>query len=91
MRSEVKTAIENSKYFFILGTENFFYGYEPEVIEQVAYAKSLKKPFRVLLKEGIKIPDNFFNGVTDYKVAECDLSNPERCALIAKDLCRDKK
>lgn len=89
MRDEVKKALENSKYFLVVGTPNFFNGSELEVVEQIAYAKLLKKPFRVLLKEGVKIPDNFFDGVMDYKVAECDLSNPERCALIVKELCRE--
>jgi hypothetical protein len=40
----------------------------PELWEQVALARQLGKPFRVILKHGTTIPEGFFTGVEDLKV-----------------------
>lgn len=91
MRQVVKEAVEDSNYFLIVGTKHYFDGSDPEVVEQVAYAKKLKKPFRVLLQPNTVIPDNFFDDVTDYEIIECDIRNEVESQNAIRKLCESIK
>lgn len=62
--------IRDSKYFLVLATPDYFD--HVMSIVQSEFAKSLKKPFRILLKKGTEIPEGFFDGVDDLKIAEYD-------------------
>ena len=71
---ETKKGIEESKYFSIIGTKNFFS--DTNKLNQVCYAKHLKKPFRILLAKDTLMPEGFLDGVEDYKIAEFDPDDP---------------
>lgn len=71
---ETKKAIEESQHFCILGTKNFFA--DTNKLNQVCYAKHLKKPFRIILANDALIPKGFLDGVEDYKIAEFDPDDP---------------
>ena len=70
MKDSIKKGIENSNIFAVFGTQNFF---DDIPKEQVAYAKKLNKPFRVLVHHGVVVPPEFKFGVEDYKELETDL------------------
>ena len=60
--------IKNSEFFLIIGTESYFQ--DAVCYCQAEYAKQIKKPFRILLKEGVDLPFDFLKGVKDYKIAK---------------------
>ena len=64
MDERTKAGIRSSKIFLVLGTQNYF---DDIPKQEVMLAKGLKKPFRVVLDVGVKVPDWFREGVEDYK------------------------
>ena len=77
--------IRNSKYFIVIGTENFFKNITN--LSQANYAKSLNKPFRIVLEKGVRIPESFLEGLNNYKVIEVhDFYNIEE---IVQRLCTE--
>ena len=77
MNETVREGILKSQVFFVFGTQNYMDDIDGELKEQIAYAKELKKPFRILLDKGVTIPDKLLEGVVDYKIVECDINNKE--------------
>lgn len=75
--------IRASKNFLILADEGYF---EDAVCAcQAQYAKDLKKPFLILLKRGVKIPDGFLDGIDNYQIEEWE-SVKDIFSLITKIL-----
>lgn len=70
MKESTKQGIKNSGVFMIFGTQNYF---DDVPMEEINYAKSLGKPFRVLVDKGIKVPENLKEGIKDYKEKIMDL------------------
>ena len=60
--------IKESHIFLVIGTRHAFE--DAICFAQAEYAKSLGKPFRILLKMGTEIPKDYLKGVTDYKIEE---------------------
>ena len=60
--------IKESHIFLVIGTPNAFE--DAICFVQAEYAKSLNKPFRILLKMGTEIPEDYLKGVTDCKIEE---------------------
>ena len=73
--------IRASKNFLILADENYFGN--AICASQAQYAKDLKKPFLILIKRGVKIPDGFLDGIDNYQIEEWE-SVKEILSLIAK-------
>jgi len=74
-----KKNIRNSKIFMVVGTKNYFNDYNEggDLKDQVDYAKSLGKPFRVFADFDVVIPEDFKTSVEDYAVKRCDITNPD--------------
>jgi len=68
---KTKMAIQNSSIFLVIGTNNYFEDYTNggRMRHMVEFAKSLGKPFRIILDDGVVIPKDFEEGVKDYKVS----------------------
>ena len=77
MDSRNMRGIENSRIFMVVGTQNYF---DDIPMEMVRYAKSLNKPFRVFVDQGVTVPEHFREGVDDYKEMVVDLKsfNPDK-------------
>ena len=73
--------IRASKNFLILADEGYFG--DAVCACQAQYAKDLKKPFLILIKRGVKIPDGFLDGIDNYQIEEWE-SVKEILSLIAK-------
>jgi len=56
--SDLIKRIRTSQVFFVLFDESYLKS--AEVYIQIELAKQMNKPFRVLVKKGIKIPDGVF-------------------------------
>lgn len=67
MKERTRKALEESHYYLALGTQAYFE--EAECLEQDKYARELKKPFRILLEEGVTLPEGYLEGIEDYKIA----------------------
>lgn len=50
MKNNIFNHIENSKYFILVGTEKYFRNVA--ALSQANYAKSINKPFRIILQKG---------------------------------------
>jgi hypothetical protein len=61
MKWDVK-ALEESEFFLLLGTENYFK--DPECFEMVRYAIELKKPVILFLKKGVTVPNGWLEGAS---------------------------
>ena len=72
-----KNNIERSGIFLVFGTRHYFKEYVDggRIRHIVNYAKSLDKPFRVLLDKGVTIPEGFEDNVKDYLIKDFDLKN----------------
>ncbi len=88
MKEKIKEGIEQSKFFFVIGSENYFK--DTEALEQAEYAKKLKKPFRILLQRGVYLPDNFLKGVENIKIRETDLNNKNEAILMCHELLKEE-
>lgn len=58
--------LKSSEVFCCLVTPHYLRS--PECWEQIALARQLRKPFRVILKQGTRIPKGLFKDVEDLKV-----------------------
>ncbi len=81
----IAQAIEESDIFFVLITENYFN--DPQLVWQKEFAMSLEKPFRVALKNGIRIPDRYFEGIDDIRIQEW--TTKEDLDRVTADLLRE--
>lgn len=64
MEKRIREGIKSSKVFMVIFTKDYIKNIPKQ---QVMLAKGLKKPFRVLLQDGLKVPDWFKDGVDDYE------------------------
>lgn len=73
--------IRASKNFLAIADENYFG--DAICACQAQYAKDLKKPFLILIKRGVEIPDGFLDGIDNYQIEEWE-SVKEILSLVAK-------
>lgn len=64
-RSDLIQAIREAEVFLVIFDE--FYLKAAETYVQIELAKQMNKPFRVLVKKGVKIARGTFDGVKDIK------------------------
>lgn len=67
-RPNVTEGIASSKVFIALILDESYF-VDAKCYAQLEYAKALKKPIRVLVKEGTTIPEGYFDGIADIKFA----------------------
>ena len=66
MTPDWEEGLQHSAVFLCLVTPHYLR--HPECWEQLALARRLEKPCRVLLKQGTKVPRGFFDGFADIRV-----------------------
>jgi hypothetical protein len=66
MKDKLKQKIEKTNIFMVLGTKEYFE--DPDCLEQVEYARSLKKPIKILLNRGVELPKDFVTENDNYQV-----------------------
>jgi hypothetical protein len=60
-----EAGLRTSAVFVCLVTKHYLRS--PECWEQMALARRLGKPFRVLIKKGVQVPRGFFDGIDDIR------------------------
>ena len=60
MRKETIKGIESSDIFIVIVTENYYK--DADAMEEFIYAKSLKKPMVLVIKNGTEITESDFKG-----------------------------
>lgn len=83
-RSDLIQAIRESEIFLVIFDERYLKGAETYV--QIELAKQMNKPFRVLVKKGLKIPDDTFDGIQDIKYAEYNNRTPGLTLADVQDI-----
>lgn len=70
MDEATKNGITSSEIFMVVWSKNYA---DNIPWDQVNLAKELGKPFRVLVDKGISVPEEFRQGVTNYKEKSVNL------------------
>jgi len=85
MKESTKKGLEESAIFMVIGTKNYWANPNNE---QAEFAKSLNKPFRILLEKGAEIPTGFLDDVEDYKIEEFIYESRESVLNATKKLLK---